>query len=124
MNRKQIVFLAFSLITNLCNTQQASQPFITPIKPHAQETKPYYTSSIFNSLENGNQHAPMLIIFDPIENEPAASTTPSLTFSLAMGMSNSSYPIIVSGYLLKNLLIRTRILMRKMFIRIIPRVKL
>ncbi len=103
MNRNQnIVFLLLLTINSLFSAQpSAKKPYLEPIKP-------YYGAPIFADAGKGKHHAPMLIIFDPVESEEATGDNIALTSMLALSIAAPFYPILVSGYLLKNLLIRTK----------------
>ncbi|GMU19316.1 MAG: hypothetical protein AMXMBFR12_05080 [Candidatus Babeliales bacterium] len=105
MSSKQIFF--FSVYTFLTlHSLDASLP--SSKKPYKEPIQPYYGAAPFNNATPGTHHAPMLILFDPIEGEGVTSDNTALTSQLATSLAAPFYPILVSGYLLKNLLIRTK----------------
>ena len=112
---KKLCLILILSIVALRAFQPPSQPLLVPtpvsFKPQKTDKEPilpYYGSHAFNTAAPGKQHAPMLILFDPVNSEPETGNTPSITTTLAFSLVNPLGPILVSGYLLKNLLIRTR----------------
>lgn len=103
MKSLRILMLIFVISNSLWSAQPVEKHRLPPITH-------YYSAAQFNSITNGAQHAPLLILFDQENNEPAESNNIALTSSLAYSLSNPHHfaPILVSGYLLKNLLIRTQ----------------
>lgn len=80
---------------------KASRPYQEPIMP-------YYTPAVFNSLASGKQHMPMLIIFDQLNDEKEDANNVSLSSLLARAIFAPATPILTTGSVLKNLLVRTR----------------
>lgn len=107
---KKYCLLLVLAVFNVYTFQPPVKPSLAPKtkQPYLEALKQYYSQANLSTITNGKQHAPLLILFDPVNNEPENSDIPSLTATLTFSLINSSYPILVSGYLLKNLLIRAR----------------
>lgn len=100
MNFKKSILLLIVLALNSFGAQRAKKPYVEPIAA-------YYTANVFNSLTNGKQHAPLAILIDTINEEKVDSNNATLAAFLAYNLIPSN-AILISGHILKNLLIRTR----------------
>ena len=83
-----------------------------PYKPAKQPTlEPivhYYTPEVFNSLASGKQHMPMIIILDPLNDEKENSENVPLSSLIARSILARATPLLITGSVLRNLLVRTR----------------
>lgn len=91
------------LVTTILN---GAQPKST--KPYLEPYKKYYIKSVLDAVPNDKRHAAMKIIIDFNNAEPEDTLNIALQGELALSLQDEQFPVLVSGYLLKNLLIRTR----------------
>ncbi len=104
--------IAFFVLSIVGSMQSASKPVKKPApkppKPYIEPFKTYYEKGALAAIPNGKQHAAMKILIDLLHAEPVDGKNIAITNGLALDLSNNEFPILVSSYLLKNLIVRTR----------------
>lgn len=101
MNLKKIFFLSIVILQNTFCAQKVKKPYLEPISL-------YYTTQNLNSISSGKQHAPMIVLFDQLNEETETTANGALAFFLAYNLKRPFFPMLITGSILKNLLIRTR----------------
>lgn len=100
-----LVLVAFKILA----LQPPLKPSLIPKtpRPYQEPITLYYTPTVFNSLASGKQHAPLAILIDTINEEKVDTNNATLAAFLAYNLIPAN-AILISGHILKNLLIRTR----------------